>query len=762
VPEPIVAHVVGTVALLGAAVLVVAAITAAYQLYYMQTLNLMLAEVAESCARELVELVSVHTLGGSGVTYMALTVPSSLAGQPYNLSIVSRGDNVIEVRAQLQLYRQVRVVVTPNFGRGPVYAVPGTVRLGDLELSNYILIPTPQGWRAMLVAVNQGDAVLVGFATQLGPLERPGSPSFKLVGWAQQVSGLAGSERLFTFAVWNRGSAGRALVKVLNETGATLGSVELTVGSGEVVRGAIPLKLPGAPGAYIWMVECWNLVNGTLDDAQSLSVEVLRLSAVFAESISGLPNSEVPFEVVLINEDGTDWTAHVQFVDREASCAATVPAGGNSTCTLLIKLPSNPGQYTWKLRVEVPETGYKEDYDVYIHVKRLDAALRIAELNRSVVGAVDQWVRLVVVVNNTWSSDVNASLLVVDSSGATVAAWSGVVGASSTLPIDLAARLPSLKGEYTWYVRAYRQDSGEPEDEELVRVEARDVVLVRTAFYVEGFDSPPSGWHPRGGEWLVTSGGWSGGALQGRDDDNGPGGSLGKGGRRYVSAYYWAQNIWNYVDPVSGFSAVAKLYFGSGDSNVYRGFALLDSGLSKLYEVSVFRLGQSASLFLWKLEGGWGVLAKSSEVGCREGWYTLYVSFSLSSTANLVGELYDSSGRQLASVSWSTSASFEPVHLALMVDEKVGVFDELVVASGDARYVVVKGLPQGWRAELYLGGSLVASATADSSGTAWLLTAHYPVLRGATLVLKDSGGGQALSRAFELIVGGDVFEFTSR
>jgi hypothetical protein len=54
VPEPLVAHVVGTIALLGAALLVIAAIAIAQQMNYLQTLNLMLAEAAESCARELV------------------------------------------------------------------------------------------------------------------------------------------------------------------------------------------------------------------------------------------------------------------------------------------------------------------------------------------------------------------------------------------------------------------------------------------------------------------------------------------------------------------------------------------------------------------------------------------------------------------------------------------------------------------------------------------------------------------------------------
>jgi len=764
VPEPLVAHVVGTIALLGAALLVIAAIAIAQQMNYVQTLNLMLAEAAESCARELVELVSVHTLGGSGVTYMVLTVPSSLAGQPYNLSIVNRGDNVIEVRAQLQLYKQVRVVVTPNFGRGPVYAVSGTVELDGLVLSDHVLLPTPQGWRAMLVAVNQGDAVLVGFATRLGPLERPSPPSFKLVDWAQQVSGLVGSTQAFTFAVWNRGGAGRVVVRVLNETGAVQGLAELTVGSGEVARGVIALKLPGSRGVYNWRVECWNPASSTLDDAQPLTVYALAPEievSSYDNIISGPPGSTQPVRVTVVNVGDANGTALIQLLEASASCTTPVPVGGNASCSLPAVLPSSPGRYNWTLRVATLETGGERRYNVSVYVQNPGAVLRILSYNSSVVGAVGQQVGLVVQVSNTGSSSENVEVRIESSSG-TITSWSGSVGANSSATISLTAALPSQRGVYTWYVRAYRQGQSTPDDEKLMSVEARDLALARrTAFLYESFESRPSGWFSYGGSWSVVSGGWSGNALQGVDDDKGPGGAEGKGGKRYISVYYWGQSLWSYADPAGGISAVVKLHFGSGDSNVYRGFALLDSTLSKLYEVSVFRRGQRAQILLRKLEGGWIDIDMSNETRCGDGWYTLYLGFSQASTATLVGELYDSSGRRLAGVTRSIPASFQPAYLALMVDGRTGLFDDLVVAAGDPRYVVVRGLPQGWRAELYLGSTLVAAASADPSGTAVLPVAHYPILRGASLVLKDASGGQVLSRSFD-VVGGDVYEFTSR
>jgi len=312
VPDPVVTHVIGTIALLGSALLVVAAISIAQQVNYMQAVNLMLAEVAESCARELVELVSVHTLDGSGVTYMALTLPSSLAGQPYNLSLVNRGDNVIEVRAQLQLHRQVRVVVTPNFGRGPVYAVAGTVDVSGVQVSDRILLPTPPGWKAMLVAVNQGDAVLVGFARELGPFEKVAAPSFKLVNWTAQVAGLASSNQLFAFAVWNRGGKGAVQLVVYDDGGSPVNSTVIGVGAGEVVQGSMLLKLPSAAGTYAWRVVCRNLVTNGEDDTQLLLVSVKAPKMTidsYTSGVSGKPNSQARIDVAVRNVGDASETA---------------------------------------------------------------------------------------------------------------------------------------------------------------------------------------------------------------------------------------------------------------------------------------------------------------------------------------------------------------------------------------------------------------------------------------------------------------------
>lgn len=170
-PSPVVTHVMLTSALLSAMAVILALFSYLQFANQMQNINLALSEVAESAAREIVELCSVFTLGGGEYSYMVMTVPSTLAGQPYVLELSEEGGNVIRVVARLQLYQQVRVVVTPNFGREPVHVVgtPDTGCEEPVELpgigkpSTTILLPLPGG-RPAVVAYRREGSICVGFA----------------------------------------------------------------------------------------------------------------------------------------------------------------------------------------------------------------------------------------------------------------------------------------------------------------------------------------------------------------------------------------------------------------------------------------------------------------------------------------------------------------------------------------------------------------------------------------------------------------------
>lgn len=163
-PSPVISHLIGTLTMLGVALLILSAFSFAYFTAYMQSVNLMLAEVAESVAREIVELVSVQTLGGGEYTYMYLTVPDTLGRQPYSVRLQELAENRLLVNASLQIYYQVRVVVTPNFGRNPVHAVRGVAIVAGMRVSDTILLPLPPGYRPAVVTFREGEYIYVGFA----------------------------------------------------------------------------------------------------------------------------------------------------------------------------------------------------------------------------------------------------------------------------------------------------------------------------------------------------------------------------------------------------------------------------------------------------------------------------------------------------------------------------------------------------------------------------------------------------------------------
>lgn len=103
-----------------------------------------------------------------------------------------------------------------------------------------------------------------------------------------------------------------------------------------------------------------------------------------------------------------------------------------------------------------------------------------------------------------------------------------------------------------------------------------------------------------------------------------------------------------------------------------------------------------------------------------------------------------------------------PAYIGLVVGEKkAGLFDNFVLAAaGDPRYVTVSGLPQGWSVELKdANGALIASALADSSGTARLSVVAKPVIANAKITVKNERGDIVVERVFSEVVGGDEYYY---
>lgn len=759
-PEPVITHIIGTIALLGVALLVVASISAVQQIAYLDALSVMLSEVAESCARELVELVSLQTLGGGEYTYMKLTLPPLLGDQPYNLSLENVAENVILVKAQLQLLQQVKVVVTPNFGKAPVYAVSGVVRFGEVTVSQHILIPTPPGLEPAIIAVKAGDTVYVGFTLQPPGAVSPGSlPMCLLASWNSKLAGLAGSTHQFNFVVYNAGgSTGSFDVKVYNELGELVNQTSLAVPSREFRWGSLSLRLSSAPGSYRWRVVCegpgpygsWLTHDQAIFEV--LAGEPRVIITDYSRRLSGFPSSQALLNLTLTNVGNYPGSARVLYNGTEVY-EQQLDEGQAVNATIPVLLPDLPGTYTAELAVETKETSCVEAYSVLIQVRSLDAFLEIDWVNATVEGLAGWTAKLHARVKNSGAAPATVDLLL---NGSQVA--SGItVDAGSSVEVSFWATLPAKKGVYKWNVSLV--SSGTLQDSAFVTVTAKELSgPISSAFLRQDFSSTPGDWVEYGGQWKVSSG-----VLGGRMTGSTPLCS-GKGQlRRCAAAYYWKSSISGYA---SGFTAVVRLYFDKSDQDVYRGFALLSQDLKKLYDVAVFRArNTSAQLLLerFEVDGSWDKLDTSSTASnLAVGWYTLFLKYSYDgSMAYFVYELYDSGAKLLLAKESRVPGAFEPYYLALFISEGAGEFDDVVAATGDSRYVKVYGLPAGWAAELWSGGQLIARSVSSGSGEVGLSVVSGPILSGAELVIIDPYGREALRKSYSMLVGGDAFYLVS-
>ena len=275
------------------------------------------------------------------------------------------------------------------------------------------------------------------------------------------------------------------------------------------------------------------------------------------------------------------------------------------------------------------------------------------------------------------------------------------------------------------------------------------VLAARSALTFTGFETLPSGWSSIGGSWSIVSGGVEGNALQGVDNDAGPGGT---------SVYYWASSV-------SGYSSLRAIVQVEATAGLERlGFALLVDTTSRLYTIDLDFTGKDKAFEIQYYDGSsWHVVASAAYKPALNVWYAIYLEWSWSGSSNVFSAvLYDASGNQLASIPATSYAGPRPVYIGLVVDgkNKAGLFDNFVVATGDPRYVVVSGLQQGWRVELYdASGNLVASATADSSGTAWLSVAAKPIVANAKITVRDAQGAVVIERTFSQVVGGDEYAY---
>ncbi|ADM28125.1 hypothetical protein Igag_1321 [Ignisphaera aggregans DSM 17230] len=240
--------------------------------------------------------------------------------------------------------------------------------------------------------------------------------------------------------------------------------------------------------------------------------------------------------------------------------------------------------------------------------------------------------------------------------------------------------------------------------------------LVRTSrgaiTYTDFETYPLSGWQNNGGTNFQLVTGHKGSALQYSDNNGGIGSA---------SQYYYNTRL----DTTYSSLWVAVKVYGS-PTTTYKGLALINAGLNRLYEISIY----SSSIYVWSYNvesaGGWRQLGSATISNFNSGyWYTIVLNYTVTSTAvNFYVWVYDPYGNQVAYLTASSTSGnrFRPAYIGLEVDYTgfigtgYSIFDDFIISTTDPRTVTFSNLQSGLVFNIYDNlGTLTYSFTATSS-----------------------------------------------
>jgi hypothetical protein len=278
----------------------------------------------------------------------------------------------------------------------------------------------------------------------------------------------------------------------------------------------------------------------------------------------------------------------------------------------------------------------------------------------------------------------------------------------------------------------------------------------RVALYYTDFESyPVPGWTNRGGTWSSQPG-YKGMSVQGADNNRGIGGA---------SQYYYNTNLTSYSSMWA--SLKTRLQSGSG----YYGFALINSGLNRLYEVSI-NTGGRIEVRSYNVEStsGWRQLASATITGYSSAnWYVIVLNYVVTNTSvNFYVWVYDTSGNQTAYVTASSTSTnrFNPAYIGLEVDGVTAWFDDFIISTGDPRSLLFSGLPgAGYRIEVVDNLGNLVNSTMSSSTSASLGVVPDIVVGtgtdGKINIYRSSGYGCLSYASPDSILGGDSYTLST-
>lgn len=477
------------------------------------------------------------------------------------------------------------------------------------------------------------------------------------------------------------------------------------------------------------------------------TTEPIQLSVVL--KVEGVGYSDGKLRVAVRNIGSRKTTIAALYVlrqDRTAVFAKTdleVELEPGATTNLELEAQLSSGSYVVKL---VTRTGVEATAmltGILTQPQLRASSFQIVYYDERISGPVGSTQAFNVTLVNVGEAEGTALVRILDEKGETVDRAELSLQPSEARIVLFALKLPTERGEYTWRVIVNNTATGRLEDEKTFIVKPKDLCIVkRNAVSYTTLENLPGNWSPWGGSWTITVGiGRSGtNALQGKDDDKGPG----------EASLYYSQY------PSSAYVAVQLKAIHPPLNRL--GLALLNSSSSPftLISANLDYKGGDKGFAIERYDNNWQTVRSYRLNPSANTWYTLIIRWE---APTLTATVYDSSGVLLARLNASVSG-FTPKYVALIVDSKgTSYFDNLVISREDPRYVQVTGLEQGWTAELYLRDTLISSARADASGVARIPVVTDLIVPNARIVVKDSLGNIVIERNLSEVVGGDEYTY---
>jgi len=290
--------------------------------------------------------------------------------------------------------------------------------------------------------------------------------------------------------VSNDGSAsGTVELRLKDHNGNLVDSKTITLDAGASTTVTLSGTAPSSGGTYQWTVEAYNVNTSSVDESQTLTLNVQELVPHFTAtldktSITLEPSTSFTLTVTVTNDGTGTGTAEVRLKDHNGnvvdSKTITLDAGISGSVTLSGTSPSSEGTYTWTVETYNQETGQVDDTDTLtLNVEVAPTPTPTPTPQPHFTSTLDKTsvtvepsgsISVTVTVTNDGTDGGNAEIDLKDHNGNIVDGLVIYIDAGETRVVKLSGTAPSSEGTYTWTVVTYNVATGTEDDTDTLTV----------------------------------------------------------------------------------------------------------------------------------------------------------------------------------------------------------------------------------------------------------------------------------------------------